>query len=643
MITKQFNAREAGHGHRHEPADSSRSRRVRRSSCIVCAGYPADRLLRRAAHLLVMNGANGKGRARSQRSGDTEDEPTWQPNGSLIAYRRGADQNATPGRSGWSTSRRARTTAHDDDRRARRPPARVLARRQDDRVHPPHHRRRRHHRRRSLLRPHRLDAPPGRRASRIRSSTSTGRPWSPDGRAILVVATDPTDANQTELGEYTSAKPFSTSPADWQSAGADHRQDARDEAGRGRSSTRPSRRTARRSRSSRTGPRRTCRCSGSSPRRWSNGQLGTPKGVTPVDPGLRGRVALRRRRARRDAADNCSSGQGAIVRVKLLRLRHRTSCAPPAAQNPSWQFVHLRDMLCRSCRRQVSRTTTSATSAAPRSPGAGSRSSWSSATAAGSRSLADLTLGRGADNLIRIDGETVSRQHAKIVIEPAGGRSSRTPGRRTGRSSTARRSRRADAARRATVKLGDLEMQVEPRSASEARERRRRSSSAPSRTRRGRSMRTPRLRPGTKLKRLEAERGRPALRAARPRRPLRADERGRRRLVELLNGETSLGELITARGRALRRRTAPSRLASLLADLGDRGPARGRRAETPPPPPKNALMRIFRTRQWDRRPGRARSSTQVYRGRRVPALHAPVVLLVVSRGRAPSAASRSST
>ena len=41
------------------------------------------------------------------------------------------------------------------------------------------------------------------------------------------------------------------------------------------------------------------------------------------------------------AADNCSSGQGAIVRVKLSDPGTVTTLRAAGAQNPAWQFVEL--------------------------------------------------------------------------------------------------------------------------------------------------------------------------------------------------------------------------------------------------------------------------------------------------------------
>src|SRR5207244_1799614 len=54
----------------------------------------------------------------------------------------------------------------------------------------------------------------------VAPDASVDRPaWSPDGRAILVVAADPVGPNQTELLAYTSVRPSSPRAADWRSQG----------------------------------------------------------------------------------------------------------------------------------------------------------------------------------------------------------------------------------------------------------------------------------------------------------------------------------------------------------------------------------------------------------------------------------------
>jgi hypothetical protein len=164
--------------------------------------------------------------------------------------------------------------------------------------------------------------------------------WSPDGRAILVVATDPKDANQTELGEYTSAKPFSTSPADWQWQGLITDKMHGTKAGEG----------VLFAAFSPDGTQVAIVANWAATNLslfkiftagWSSGQMANPKGVTPAIRACEvawrsdsGELAV-------TAADNCSSGQGALVRVKLSDPGTVTTLRAAGAQNPAWQFVTL--------------------------------------------------------------------------------------------------------------------------------------------------------------------------------------------------------------------------------------------------------------------------------------------------------------
>ena len=68
-------------------------------------------------------------------------------------------------------------------------------------------------------------------------------------------------------------------------------------------------------------------------------------------------------------------------------------------------------------------------------------------------------------------------------------------------------------------------------------------------------------------------------------------------MLELLNGETSLASLIAAAGGRWGP-DGPGRLASLLAELGERGLLEGVE-EAAAPPPKRRILRLLRTRQWD--------------------------------------------
>ncbi len=230
---------------------------------------------------------------------------------------------------------------------------------------------------------------------------------------------------------------------------------------------------------------------------------------------------------------------------------------------------------------------------------AGHRSSSSSATARRIPLVyGPLTLGRGSENLIRITGETVSRNHARIVIDEAGPAvedAGSTYGTFVdGQQITGRTLLRDGSA----LGLGDVKLTVEAK----------RHESESGRTvvfgaipglpdEDGAALRFPRLRAGSKLKRLAADEGdlRFVLRGPDGRfvRLSAADAE----LLELLNGENSLSSLIAAAtGRF--GVDGPSKLASMLADLGERGLLEGVE-EAKAPPSKKRIARIFRMRQWD--------------------------------------------
>jgi putative peptide zinc metalloprotease protein len=209
--------------------------------------------------------------------------------------------------------------------------------------------------------------------------------------------------------------------------------------------------------------------------------------------------------------------------------------------------------------------------------------------------VASLTVGRGTDNLIRVEGDTVSRHHAKIVVdegrayvEDAGSTyGTFLDGQKVG----ARMALHAGA----VIKLGEVEMRVVGQRADHGAGKTVVFGAMPALD--GGGLSHPRLRPGTRLKRLEAEEGDlrfvlsgPDGRFVR----MNADDAD---MVELLNGERSLAELI---GAATGRwgSDGAGRLAGLLADLGDRGLLVGV-DQAAAPPPKRGWMRAFRTRQWD--------------------------------------------
>ena len=336
VITKQFSALKPGTVIGTNPADISKIQKGQTVELLVSAGYP-DIVFSDGRHLLVMNGATGKVSGVIAKSSDTEDEPSWQPNGSLIAYRRGADQDHGEiwmvDISKGTTSAHQMTAGPDDRRPAFSPDGKVIA----------------------FIRrtPTASGGTDGdlcfvRTDSTLRQGTcikdpafNVDRPaWSPDGRAILVVATDPKDPNQTELGEYTSAKPFSSSPVDWQWQGLITDKMHGTKAGEGvlYAAFAPD--------GTQVAIVANWGATNLSLFRiftagWSNGQLANPKGVTPSIRACEvawrsdsGELAV-------TAADNCASGQGSIVRVKLSDPGTVTTLRPSGAQNPAWQFSQL--------------------------------------------------------------------------------------------------------------------------------------------------------------------------------------------------------------------------------------------------------------------------------------------------------------
>jgi beta-lactam-binding protein with PASTA domain len=304
---------------------------------VVSAGYP-EIVYSDGKHILTMNGGTGKGQQVIAKGSGVEDEPTWQPKGSLIAFRRGPDQDHG---AIWmvDTSKGAssghRMTAGPDDRRpAFSPDGKVIA----------------------FIR--RTPTSSGgvdgdlcfvRTTSTLHQGScikdpafNVDRPaWSPDGRAILVVVTDPTDQNQTELGEYTSATPFSSSPVDWQWQGliTDKMHGKKPGEGVLYAAFAPDGKQVAIVANWGATDLSLFRIFTAG---WSNGQLGIPKGVTPSIRACEvawrsdsGELAV-------TAADDCSSGVGALVRVKLSDPGTVTTLRAAGAQNPDWQFVQLR-------------------------------------------------------------------------------------------------------------------------------------------------------------------------------------------------------------------------------------------------------------------------------------------------------------
>ncbi len=226
VLTQEFNAAKVGTVVGTNPAQVKAGQTVQ---IIVSAGLPPI-AYSDGKSIYTMDAVNGKS-VKIAASGDTEDEPTWQPNGSLVAYRRGPSNNPNAGKI-WmvdiakgGTSARDMTAGPDDRRPAFAPNGKTIA---------------------FIRRTTSGSTTDGDLCFVTVGSTlhqgvcikdpkfNVDRPtWSADGRAILVVVPDPVNANQIELGEYTTATPVLGEHPRLGLAGARHRQDARHEAGRG--------------------------------------------------------------------------------------------------------------------------------------------------------------------------------------------------------------------------------------------------------------------------------------------------------------------------------------------------------------------------------------------------------------------------
>ena len=338
VITREFNVAKAGTVVSQTPPATQPVKPGSQVTLVVSAGYPEIAYSNGSA-IFIANGADGSGSRVVAKSADAQDEPTWQPNGSLIAYRRGPAANPNQGAIWIVDTAKGATSAHqltagpDDRRSAFSPDGKVIA----------------------FIR--RTTSPTGaadgdlcfvRAASTSRQSScivdpkyNVDRPtWSPDGRAILVVVVDPVNANQTELGEYTTARPFSTSPRDWVWQGliTDKMHGTRPGEGVLFAAFSPDGKTV----------AIVANWGGSDlalfrifTATWSGGQLGTPKGVTPAVRACEvawrsdsGELAV-------TAADNCSTGSGSLERVSLSAPGTVTVLRASGAQNPVWQPITL--------------------------------------------------------------------------------------------------------------------------------------------------------------------------------------------------------------------------------------------------------------------------------------------------------------
>lgn len=252
-------------------------------------------------------------------------------------------------------------------------------------------------------------------------------------------------------------------------------------------------------------------------------------------------------------------------------------------------------MLCRSCRRQVSRTDdvcgVCGAPLAGRAPlelviGDGRRIPLASGP---------LTIGRGEGNLIRLDADSISRRHAQIVIDggaPALEDVGSTYGTFVGgRKITGRHSLRDGD----LIRIGEAELRIESRRKDTASGKTVVFGAVPD-AGEG-SLQKPRLRAGTRLKRLDADEGDLRFVLNGPDGRFVRMSAGEAELLELLDGRTTLSTLIgAAAGRF--GPEGPGRLASLLADLGERGLLEGIE-ERPAAARTGLIARVFRTRQLD--------------------------------------------
>jgi putative peptide zinc metalloprotease protein len=250
-------------------------------------------------------------------------------------------------------------------------------------------------------------------------------------------------------------------------------------------------------------------------------------------------------------------------------------------------------MLCPGCRRQVSRSdVVCARCGRPLRGGAGAFD----LVLPDGRHVplaAALTIGRGANNALRLEDETVSRSHARIVVDadgPAVEDSGSSHGTFVGgqRVTDRRRLRDGD-----TIRLGEAELHIEARR-DEFASGKTIVLGAPSGAVAGAAAR-PRVRTGTRFKRLEASEGDLRFVLQGPDGRFVRMSAAEAELIDLLDGESSYERLASAAEGRLGA-GGPARLAALLADLGERGLLEGV-ASPAAPPSRGRLARLVRPRE----------------------------------------------
>ena len=330
VLTQQFNAAKIGTVVGTNPAQVKAGQTVQ---IIVSAGLPPI-AYSDGKSIYTMDATNGKS-VKIAASGDTEDEPTWQPNGSLVAYRRGPSNNANAGKI-WmvdlakgGTSARDMTAGPDDRRPAFAPNGKTIA---------------------FIRRTTSGTTTDGDLCFVTVGSTlhqgvcikdpkfNVDRPtWSADGRAILVVVPDPVNANQIELGEYTTATPFSANTRDWvwQGLVTDKMHGTKPGEGILYAAFSPD------------GSQVALVANwGGDPSvfkiflaPWSNGQLGTPKAVAPAIRACEVSWLADGSAIVVTQADNCNAGSGSIVRVSPSDSATQTQLRASGGQNPWWKYL----------------------------------------------------------------------------------------------------------------------------------------------------------------------------------------------------------------------------------------------------------------------------------------------------------------
>jgi putative peptide zinc metalloprotease protein len=253
-------------------------------------------------------------------------------------------------------------------------------------------------------------------------------------------------------------------------------------------------------------------------------------------------------------------------------------------------------MLCHTCRRQIARTDDVCRVCG--APVAGRTTGLELVIDDGRRFplIATFTIGRGDGNIIRLNKDGISRNHARIVMVD-GAPALEDVGSTYGTFIDSRKIGATPEALRDgnVIRLGETELRVESKRQESTSGKTVMFGAVPGSP--DASMRQPRLRAGTRLKRLEASEGDLRFVLSGPDGRFVRMSEGEAELLELLNGETSLASLIGIAGSRFGP-DGPGRLASLLADLGERGLLEGIE-ETKSDAKTKLVARIFRTRQWN--------------------------------------------